>query len=75
MREATSYEFNQCLHIVMLIGKCTDVFRVFFGGGGVGKRGICWGNFPLKNLSWGMKIYMKGAQDFLALFKKKTMKK
>ena len=39
--------FDQCLHIVMVIGKCTGVFRrIFLVGGGVEKRGICWGNFP-----------------------------
>ena len=40
-------------------------------GGGVEKRRIYWGNFPSRNLLWGKKISMKGAQDFLALFKKK----
>ena len=62
----------------MVIGKCTDVFRGIFwlgGGGVVEKRGIFWGNFPWSNLSWGKKISMKGAQDILALLKKKTMKK
>jgi len=60
----------------MVIGKCTDVFRgIFWLGGGVEKRRICCGNFSSRNLSWGKKISMKGAQDFLALFKKKTMKK
>ena len=43
----------------------------FLVGEGVEKRGICWGNFPSSNLSWGKDISMKGAQDFLALFKKK----
>ena len=39
--------FDQCLHIVMVIGKCTGVFRrIFLVGGGVEKRMICWGNFP-----------------------------
>ena len=56
----------------MVIGKCTGVFgRIFWFGGGVAKRRIYWGNFPLRNLSWGKKISMKGAQDLLALFKKK----
>ena len=38
---------EQCLHIVMVIGKCTDVFRGIFwlrGGGYVGETfhgGIC----------------------------------
>ena len=44
------------------------------GGGAVERRGIYWGNFPWSNLSWGKKISMKGAQDFLALLKKKTIK-
>ena len=44
-------------------------------GGGVEKRGIYWGNFPSRNLSWGKKISMKGAQDLLALFKKKNNEK
>ena len=55
-----------------------EVYRRFQGdflvGGGVEKRGICWGNFPWRNLSWGKKISMKGAQDFLALFKKNNEK-
>ena len=55
----------------MVIGKCTGVFRrMFWLGGGVEKRGIYWGNFPSRNLSWGKKISMKGAQDLLASFKK-----
>ena len=44
------------------------------GIGGVEKRGIYWGNFPSRNLSWGKKISMKGAQDLLALFKKNNEK-
>ena len=50
---AASYKFDQCLHIVMVIGKCTDVFRgilfclgVGLGGGYVGGSflgGICHG--------------------------------
>ena len=31
--------FDQCLHIIMVIGKCTDVFRGFFLVLGVGLRG------------------------------------
>ena len=67
--------FDECLHIIMVIGKCTVVFRrIFWLEAGVEKRGICWGSFPSRNLSWGKKISMKGAQDLLALLKK-TMKK
>ena len=59
----------------MVIGKCTDVFRkIFWLEGGVGKRGICCGNFPSRNLSWGKTISMKGAQDFLELLKKNNEK-
>ena len=51
-----------------------EVYRRFQGdflvGGGVDKRGICWGSFPSRNLSWGKKISMKGAHDLLALLKK-----
>ena len=44
--------FDQCLHIVMVIGKCTGVFRrIFWLEAGVEKRGICWGNFPSRILS------------------------
>ena len=59
----------------MVIGKCEGVFsRIFWLGGGVEDRGIGWGNFPSRNLSWWKKIFMKGAQDLLALLKTKTMK-
>ena len=55
----------------MVIGKCTDVFRgICWLGGGVEKRGLRGGSFPWRNLSRGKKISMKGAQHFLALFKK-----
>ena len=37
--------FDQCLHIVMVIGKCTDVFRgIFFGLGGF-EGGYVGGSF------------------------------
>ena len=59
----------------MVIGRCTVVFRrIFWLDAGVEKRGICWGNFPSKNLSWGKKISMKGAQDLLAILKKNKEK-
>ena len=44
-------------------------------GGVVEKRGIYRGDFPWNNLSWGKKISMKEAQDFLALLKKNNKKK
>ena len=59
--------FDKCLHIVMVVGKCTYVFRgIFWLGGGVKKRGICWGNFPSRNLSWG-KNFHKGSAGFSSI--------
>ena len=59
----------------MVIGKCTGVFRrIFCLEAGIEKRGICLGNFPSRNLSWGKKISMKGAQDLLVLLKKNNKK-
>ena len=67
--------FDQCLHIVKVIGKCIGVFRrIFWLEAGVEKRGICWGNFPSRNFSWGKKISMRGAQDLLELLKKNNEK-
>ena len=65
--------FDLCLHIVMAIGNCTDVFRgiFWFGEGGEVDGGLRGRIFPWRNLSWRKRISMKGAQDFLALFKKK----
>ena len=59
----------------MVIGKCTGIFRrIFWLEAGVEKRGICWVNFPSRNLSWGKKFSIKGAQDLLALLKKNNEK-
>ena len=41
----------------------------------VGRRGYVGGSFHGEILSRGKRVPMKGAQDFLALFKKKTMTK
>ena len=40
---AATYKLDQCLHIIMVIGKCTVGFRGFFFGfgGGVEGRGLC----------------------------------
>ena len=56
----------------MVIGKCTDVFTGIFlvwGGGGEAEWGLCGRIFTWSNFSWGNRISMKGAQDFLALLK------
>ena len=60
---------NQCLHIVMVIGKCTDTFRGFFGWeeglrgwryvGETFQGGICHGG---KEFPW------RGRRAFLAIF-------
>ena len=44
-------------HIVMVIGKCTGVFRrIFWLGGGGEKREICWGNLPSRIFHGGRKF-------------------
>ena len=68
--------FDQCLHIAMVIGKCTGVFRrIFWLGKGLRRGGYAGGTFYRGICHGGKKISMKGAQDLLALLKKKTMKK
>ena len=37
--------FDQCLHTVMVIGKCSDVFRVIFLVGGLREGGYVGGCF------------------------------
>ena len=51
-----------------------ELYRRYQGGifgleGGGFREGKCGGNFPWRNFSWGKRISMKGAQDFLALKK------
>ena len=58
--------FDLCLHIVMVPGKCTDVFREIFWG--LGER--VEGRYFHRGTSQGNRISMKEAQDFLALFEK-----
>ena len=58
--------FAHCLHIVLVIGKYTNVFSGDFYGGGRGLRGRI---FPRRNSSRGERISMKGALDSPALFK------
>ena len=56
-----------------------EVYRPFQGdifwvGGGL-RGGLRGRIFPWRNLSWEKRNSMKGAQDFLALFKKKNNEK
>ena len=46
----------------------------FFCLGGISEGGLRGRIFPWRNLSWGKRISMKGAQGFLALFEKKMKK-
>ena len=49
--------FDQCLHTVMVIGKCTDVFRGIFLVLGVGLReGAMWEDLSLEKYAMGEKI-------------------
>ena len=65
--------FDQCLHTVMVLGKCTDVFRgIFMFGCRVQGRGLYGRIFPWRNILWEKRNSMKRAQDFLALLLKKN---
>ena len=49
--------FDQCLHTVMVIGKCTDVFRgIFLFGVGFRGRGYMGGSFLGEIFHGGRKI-------------------
>ena len=48
---------DQCLHIVMVIGKCTGVFRRIFGlGEGLRRGGYARGTFRGGICHWGRKF-------------------
>ena len=56
--------FNQCLHTVMVTGKCTDVIRgiFFWFGCGVHGRGAIWEDLSLEEYFMGEeKFNEKGA--------------
>ena len=64
--------FDQCLHTVRVIGKCTDVFRGIFwfgegGGGGSREGGYVERSFLGGICHGGKRNSMKMAEDFLAL--------
>ena len=69
--------FDQCLHTVMVIGKCTDVFRGFFWFGcGVHWRGLYGRIFPWRNISFGEEKFNEKGAEFssITIKKKKTIK-
>ena len=53
-----SYKLKpRCLHIIMVIGKCTDVFRGIFLVLGVGlSEGAMWEDLSLEKYAMGEKI-------------------
>ena len=55
-----------------------EVYRRFqgdsFGLGGRVEGGLRGRIFPWRKFSWGKRISMKGAQDFLPLFEKTVLK-
>ena len=67
--------FDQCLHLVMVIGKCTDVFRgiLFCFGVGLRRGGYVGGSFLGGICHGGRKIQCKGRR-ILWHYYKKTMK-
>ena len=54
--------FAYCLHIVLVIGKYTNIARIF----------PPWRIFPGRNFILGKIISMKGALDIPAQFKKRS---
>ena len=67
--------FDQCLHTVMVIGKYTDVFRVFFVWVWGSGEGAIWEDLSLKEYFMGEEKFNEKGAGFLALLlKKKTMK-
>ena len=63
--------FDQCLHIVMVIGKCTGVFRrIFWLGEGVEKRGIYWGELSIEEFVMGDENFYEGSAGFTSIKKK-----
>ena len=57
-----------------------EVYRRFqgiflvWGGGEVEGDGVAWEDLSMEEFAMGKRISMKGAQNFLALFKKKQLK-
>ena len=63
--------FDQCLHIVMVIGKCTCVFRrIFWLGEGL-KRGGYTGGTSIEEFVMGEENFHEGSAGFTSIIKKK----
>ena len=60
--------FDQCLHIVMVIGKCTGVFRrIFWLEAGVEKRGDMLGELSIEEFVMGEENFHEGSAGFTSI--------
>ena len=61
--------FDQCLHILMVIGKSRDVSRGIFwlGGGGGEKKGVMWWKFSMEEFFMGEEYFHKGGAAFSSI--------
>ena len=67
--------FDLCLHIVMVIGKCRDVFRGIFWFGGRFEGGGIWEDLSLEEFVIGEENFNEGDVGFSSIiFKKKQWK-
>ena len=57
--------FDQCLHIVMVIGKCTDALRGIFLVGG----GVMWGYLSMEEFVMEEENFHKGGVGFFSILK------
>ena len=68
--------FDQCLHIVIVIEKCTDVFRGIFLVCVVGLRGrAMWEDLSLEKYVIGEEKFNEKGAEFSSITIKKSMKK
>ena len=65
--------FDQCLHIVMVIWKCTEVFRGIFRLGGWRRRDML-GELSLEEFVMGEKKFHEGSAGFSSIILKKMKK-
>ena len=70
--------FDQCLHIVTVFGKFTEVFRGIFlvwGWGGENQRGVMWEDHSMKEFIMGKENFNEGGAGFSSNIKKKNNEK
>ena len=69
--------FDLCLHIVMVTGKCTDVFRGIFlvWEGELRWGGGTWEDLSMEKPLMGEENCNEEGAGFFSIIKKKTMKK